>query len=279
MKKTSRNLALALGTVLAVGSIAPAIAEAESRVISRVGAEKRTVYAGREFELEVAKKGDVVDDKLEWTIKDKKIVRFDDDDRYDDDIELRAVKAGTTTVTCKNLLTGKSVSYTIVVEDLPVKEEKPTLTVEKVEESVEKAKKTSEQAVKTEAKETAKPSGQAEKTATKSEDKSEKKASLTLTAVGSQTRTIESDDDTDLRVKISDKSKAGQIVWSIADTSILRFEDGDNKGTEVEVDARKTGTTKVTAKDPATGKTVVFTIKVVADTPDRDDDRDDRDDD
>lgn len=274
MKKTTRNLALALGTVIAVGSIAPAIAEAESRVISRVGAEERTVYAGREFELEVAKKGDIVDDKLEWTIKDTKIVRFDDDDRFDDDIELRAVKAGTTTVTCKNLLTGKSVSYKIVVNEKPqlpaasaeTKNDKPSLTTE----TVKTEEAPAEKAVQTETKS----AGEAKKKETKSSAQTVQKTEYTFSAVGSTTRTIESDDDAELRIKKSESLKSSQTVWSIANTSILRFENGDNKGNEVEVEALKTGTTTVTAKDSTTGKKVVFTIKVVADTPDRDDDRD-----
>ena len=87
--------------------------------------------------------------------------------------------------------------------------------------------------------------------------------------VGNTTKTMENDDDLELRVSKGSGLKNSEVVWSIADTSILRFEDGDNKGAEVEVEARRVGTTKVTAKNTRTGGKIVYTIKVV---PERDDD-------
>ncbi len=84
--------------------------------ISRIGAATRTVRAGRDFELKVKKSKDFDDDYLRWSIADPSIIRFDDDDRSDDEMEFTARKAGTTTIRCKNLLSGRSISYTVKVE-------------------------------------------------------------------------------------------------------------------------------------------------------------------
>jgi hypothetical protein len=84
--------------------------------ISRIGAETRTVRAGKDFELKVRKPKNFDDDHLKWSIADPSIVRFDDDDRSDDEMEFTARKAGTTTIRCKNLLSGRSISYTVKVE-------------------------------------------------------------------------------------------------------------------------------------------------------------------
>lgn len=82
--------------------------------IKPVGRQNRTVEAGEEFELKVKKSG-VKDRYLKWTISDKKIVCFDDDDRYGDDMEFKAKRKGTVTITCTNTLTKKKVSYKIKV--------------------------------------------------------------------------------------------------------------------------------------------------------------------
>ena len=82
--------------------------------IKRVGKQNRTVEVGEEFELKVKKSG-VKDRYLKWTISDKKIVSFDDDDRYGDDMEFKAKKKGTVTITCTNTHTKKKVSYKIKV--------------------------------------------------------------------------------------------------------------------------------------------------------------------
>ena len=207
MKKMTRFLALALSAAVAAGSLVPAIAEAASNTISRVGNKERSVYVGKEFELSVKKNGNFSDNKIYWTIGDTSIVKFDDDDRYDNDIDLKAVKAGTTKVTAKNLITGGKIVYNITV----------------------------------------------------------KKAANNyyIERVGSASRTIEVDDDAELRVNKGPSLDASQIVWSIADTSIVRFDEGRNTGTEVEVEGIRTGTTKVTAHNLHTGGKLVFTITVV----------------
>jgi len=207
MKKMTRFLAIALSAVVAAGSLAPVTANAANNTISRVGSKERSVYVNKEFELEVRKNGNFSDNKIKWTIGNTSIVRFDDDDRYDDDIELKAVKAGTTKVTANNLITGGKIVYTVTVK---------------------------------------KASG-----------------SIYISRVGSATKTMEDDDDLELRVTKGSGLTNSQIKWSIANTSILRFEDGDNVGTEVEVEARRVGTTKVTAKNLKTGGKIVYTIKVV----------------
>ena len=178
-----------------------------SNTISRVGDASRSVTAGKEFELAVRKNGAFSDNNIKWTIGNTSIVRFDDDDRYDDEIELRAVKAGTTKVTANNLLTGGKIVFTVKVKQ---------------------------------------PSG-----------------SVSMSRVGSSTKTVESDDDFELRVSKGSGLSNSQIKWTIADTSLLRFEDGDNYGAEVELETRRPGTTKVTAHNLKTGGKIVYTIKIV----------------
>ena len=187
--------------------------KASKNTISRVGDAKRSVKAGNEFELRVKKNGNFSDGNLYWTTSNKNIVKVADDDRYDDEIELRAVKAGTAKITCKNNLTGGKIVYTVTV----------------------------------------------------------KKGSGTISRVGNATRTVEVGDDVELNVRKSGLNNS-QIKWSVSDSSILRFEDGDNTGTEVEVAGKKVGTAKVYAKNLVTGGKITFTINVV---PDYDDDWDD----
>lgn len=85
--------------------------------IASRGALTKTVRVGDDFDLEVRKTG-VRDNQLKWEIADHKIVSFDDYDIYDDEVEFRARKVGTTTVTCSiNGASGANakVTYTIHV--------------------------------------------------------------------------------------------------------------------------------------------------------------------
>lgn len=82
---------------------------------SRVGSASKTVTVGTEFELKVKKSGGLKDNDLKWSIKDTSILKFTDKDITDDEVELKAKKAGTTTVTCTNLKTKQTVTYTIKV--------------------------------------------------------------------------------------------------------------------------------------------------------------------
>lgn len=96
----------------------------------------------------------------------------------------------------------------------------------------------------------------------------EKSGSIYISRVGKSTKYVEVDDDLELKVKKGSGLKNSQIKWTISDESILRFEDGDNIGKEVEVEGMKKGTVKVTAKNLVTGGKIVYTVKV---TPDYDD--------
>lgn len=87
-----------------------------AQTITRSGAKNRTVTKGKTFELKVLKTASVDDDDLKWSIKNKNIVAFDDQDHYDDDMDFRAVKAGSTTITCKNTRTGEKVTYKVTVK-------------------------------------------------------------------------------------------------------------------------------------------------------------------
>ena len=295
MKKTTRFLAIALSAVVAAGSIAP-VAEAANNTISRVGSKSRSVYVGKEFELEVRKNGNFSDNNIKWSIGDTSIVKFDDNDRYDDEIELRAVKKGTTKVTAYNSLTGGKIVYTVTVK-------KSSNTISRVgnasrsvtagkefELAVRKNGSFSDSNIKWSI-------GDASIVRFDDDDRyddeielrgvkagttkvtahnrltggkvvytikvKEPSGSVYISRVGSKTKTMENDDDLELRVTKGSGLKNSQIKWSIGNINILRFEDGDNLGTEVEVEARRTGTTTVTAKNLKTGGEIVYTIKVV----------------
>jgi len=296
MKKMTRFLAIVLSAVVAAGSIVPVTANAASNTISRVGSKERTVYVNGELDLEVRKNGNFSDNKIKWTIGNTSIVRFDDSDRYDDDIELRALKKGTTKVTAHNLITGGKIVYTVTVKKSSntisrVGNAKRSVTAGKeFELKVKKNGNFSDNKIKWTIGNTsivrfddddrydndielrAVKAGTTKVTAKNLITGGKivytvtvKKASgsIKISRVGSATKTMENDDDLELRVTKGSGLKNSQIKWSIADTSILRFEDGDNLGTEVEVEARRVGTTKVTAKNLKTGGKIVYTIKVV----------------
>lgn len=93
--------------------------------IYAVGKKSVTVYAGSEFDLKVRMTPRNADeDALRWKITSgSKFVRFDDDDLDDDEIELKAVKAGTAKVRCSIKGTGKKVIFTVKVKkkDVPEK--------------------------------------------------------------------------------------------------------------------------------------------------------------
>lgn len=205
---TITALALAL-TVFAV----PVSAAGGNNWIERVGKAARTVNPGQEFELKVNHGRGLDDDQIKWTISNVNIVKFDDNDRFDDEIELKAVKAGTAKVTANNQETGGKLVYTITV-------------------------KAANQGV-------------------------------WIERVGKATRYVEADDDIELKVRKGAGLKNNQIKWTIGNTNLLRFENGDNLGKEVELEAKgKTGTTKVTAHNLKTGGKIVYTVKI---TPDYED--------
>lgn len=186
-----------------------------------------TVYQGAEFEIRAKMTPrNADDDYLRWEIvSGKKYVKFDDDDRNDDEIELKALKPGTAKIRC--YVKGKDkTKYGDVI----------TVTVKK------------------------------------------RKANYSLSRVGKATRTVEVGDDFELKVKHGHSIKEKQLKWKIANKKIVGFDDDDRKGNEVEFEARRVGTTKITCtctNKNAKVKKITFTIKVVED---HDDDHDDNDD-
>lgn len=84
--------------------------------IKRIGGKTITVAKGDDFDLEVKKSSALKNSQLKWTVKNTKYVGYDDS-RYGDDIELIAKKVGKTTVTCKNLKTKQTITYTVQVVD------------------------------------------------------------------------------------------------------------------------------------------------------------------
>ena len=115
-------LALALATAVAAGSLGVAPAEAYtdpnlgSNKIGRVGNATKSIYKGGELDLEVRKGTGLRENDIKWSISNTNILRFDDDDRYDDEIEVKALKTGTTKITAKNLVTGGKIVYTVKVK-------------------------------------------------------------------------------------------------------------------------------------------------------------------
>lgn len=194
-------LALAL-TVFAV----PASAAGGNNWIERVGAKDRSVKVGQEFELKVNHGRGLDDDQIKWTIGNTNIVRLADDDRYDDEVEFRALKKGTVKITANNLETGGKIVYTINVKA--------------------------------------------------------KNQGLWISQVGNASRTIAPNKEFELRVKKGDALKGSQIKWTIGNTNIVRFDDEERYGVDIDLEARKAGTTKVTANNLATGGKIVYTITV-----------------
>lgn len=190
----------------------------------RISPVKRsvTVTAGKEFELKVRKSPSKADeDYLYWSIiSGKSYVRFEDSDRTDDEVELKAVKAGTAKLRCRIRGTKKSVTFTVKVKSAPKK----------------------------------------------------------IYTVGSRTKKVEAGDDFELKIKKYSGLKDKYLKWSIKNSKIVRFEDRDRTGDEVEFEARRPGTTTITCRNVLTRQSVTYTIKVVPDDDDRDDDDDDDDD-
>lgn len=113
-----RLLALALAAAVVAGSLTVVPVDAATvgkNNIGRIGSAKQTVYKGQEFELEVKKGKNVKDKDLYWSTSNKNIVKIHDDDRTDEEIELKAVGKGTTKITCKNNLTGGKLVYTVKI--------------------------------------------------------------------------------------------------------------------------------------------------------------------
>ncbi|MDO4976322.1 MAG: hypothetical protein Q4E53_03580 [Eubacteriales bacterium] len=98
-------------------SVAAARKMPAKKDITRESKKERTIIKGKTFELEVNTPEGVNDKDLNWSIKDKSIVTFAGKERHDDDIKFRSKKAGKTKITCKNVKTGKKVSFNVIVKE------------------------------------------------------------------------------------------------------------------------------------------------------------------
>lgn len=91
------------------------VKKAPTKTITREGRKHRTVGVGDDFELEVNKSAGVKDSQLKWSIRNEKMVSFEDADRYGDDMEFVAKKTGTVTIICKNTQTKEKVKFKVTV--------------------------------------------------------------------------------------------------------------------------------------------------------------------
>lgn len=210
MKSLLKRVAVMVMVALMIGLLAvPAKADSNVRPkkITAVGKQTVSVYAGQEFELKVRMTPkNAEDDYLRWKIiSGSKYVRFDDDDRDDDEIELRAIKAGTAKVRCYIKGTSKKVDFTVKV----------------------------------------------------------KKASKKITAATKTTKTVRIGKDFDLEVNKYSGLKDRYLKWSIGNKKIVRFDDDERVGDEVEFKAIKVGKTTVTCTNTKTNQKITFTINVV----------------
>ena len=122
MKKTFAKILSSVMAVLILFSLSvmPTVSADSYKKPTKVTAiSKKTISVkkGRQFELKVFANGD--DDYLRWSIiKGKNIVKFDDYDRYDDEVEFIAKKKGTAKVKCYIKGTKKSVVFTVKVTNV-----------------------------------------------------------------------------------------------------------------------------------------------------------------
>lgn len=88
-----------------------------AKEIKAYGRLNRTIEKGDDFELKVKKYHGLKDKQLKWSIEDTDIVTFDERKHTGDDMEFRARKTGTTTITCTNKKTKQKITFTIKVTD------------------------------------------------------------------------------------------------------------------------------------------------------------------
>ena len=220
MKNWKKFVTAMMAVAMLTGSAASVNVYADDPKPSKVtmAAKTRHVVAGQEFKVYAnTTPRDADDDYLVWKIESgSSYIRFDDDDRDDDEAEFKALRSGTAKVSCR--IKGSS---------------KKTYTTVKVSAS-----------------------------------------SNSILVKGSKSVTVEAGDDFELEVKKGSKVRERDLKWTIANTSIVRFDDRDITDDEVELDARKAGTTKVTCKHIPSGVSIVYTVKVTEKQPDWDDDDD-----
>lgn len=119
MKITKKIAASILAMSLVALAVTPVQAKGPKPTkIAAASQSSVTVYAGNEFELKVKLTPvNAEDDYLQWSIvSGKGVVKFTDSDRWDDEVDLRAVKTGTAKVRCKISGSSKKVDFTVKVK-------------------------------------------------------------------------------------------------------------------------------------------------------------------
>lgn len=280
--------------------------QAASQTISVKGSANRTVTVGKKFELEIQELKSVSDKYLKWTVSDTSIAAYEDKDRYGDDIDLIAKKAGMTKVTCENTKTKEKAVFTITVKNgtssntgkiTLVGDAKRTVTEkQEFELRVKRSNGAKERNLRwtiandkivrfediddanegdDEMEFVAKKAGtttiKCTDTATNQSVsftitvKKAKAATESLTIVGNKTRTVKLRKEFELKVKRANGIKERDLRWSIADTSIVNFEewnDANEGDDEMEFIALAAGTTTIKCTDTKNKKSVTFTITV-----------------
>ncbi|MCD8010580.1 MAG: hypothetical protein LUF34_07320 [Lachnospiraceae bacterium] len=285
-------------TILIAGSTQALAANKTKPTKLSATSKSITTYVGTEFDLKVKMTPTNANDNyLTWSvISGKSYVKIIDDDVNDDDIELKAVKAGTAKVRCRVRGTSIKCTFTIKVKAATNKITAKSATTQSVEVGdefeleVNKYSGLKDRYLKWSIADTsivrfedsdektgddvefvAKKAGTTTITCknTKTSQKIKftvtvTKASTTIKARSATTQTVAVKDDFELEVKKYSGLKDRYLKWSIADTSIVRFEESDETtGDEVEFYAKKTGTTTITCTNTQTNQTITFTIKVV----------------
>ena len=296
---TITALAMAL-TVFAV----PVSAAGGNNWMERVGPASKSVKVGQEFELEVNHGKGLNDNQIKWTIGNTSIVKLADDDRYDDEVEFKAVKKGTTKITANNLETGGKLVYTITVKPKSQKfyiyrvgdKNRSVKAGQEFELRVTRTSGMKENDIKwTSSNTNVVKYDDDDRYDNEMEFRAVKAGKATITAknlttggkiqyivtvkensgdiymyrVGSATKYVEADDDLELKVNKGAGLNNNQIKWTVSNSNMIWFEDGDNYGREVELETgHKTGTVTVTAHNLKTGGKIVYTVKI---TPEYDD--------
>lgn len=284
------------------------------KTVSALTSKSLTMTVGQEKELKVKTSPYNADDNyLQWKIvSGSQYVRFEDDDLHDDDIDVRALKAGTAKVRCYiKGNTSKKVTFTIKVKAAA----KDTSTITRVGEAsrtvyvgddfelkVKKSAGLSDRYLQWTIKNDdivrfedfyedtgddvefwAQKAGTTTITCTNTKTKKKvtftikvKKPTATITREGPGTRMVELGDDFDLEVqRKSYNVNVRKLKWTISNKKIATFENSyETYGDDVEFVALKTGTVTITCTNTATGDKVSFTVNVV---PYYDDDYDDDD--
>lgn len=300
MKKKLRNIiALLLVVVLAAGNVGTLTASAAGKKPTSVEitTSKKTAYVGSKFELKAKISKNSDDDYLRWSIVGTEgIIKITDDDTHDDEVEFKALKVGTTKVKCYVKGTDLASYATVTVK-------KPTYSFSRVgaasqtvyvgdefELEVKKSGGTKDSHLKWSIKDTSivkfadkdktgddvelKAKAAGTTTVTCTNTKTDKKISYKITVkkkpsgtniglVGNASVTVKKGEDIELEVRKGSSVKEKDLKWSIKDTSILKFEDGEKYGSEVELEAKKVGTTKVICTNLKTEKKITYTVEVV----------------